>query len=157
VLVAGGGSANPALIVILSTIIGCEVIGTPELGPTAAKGEAGGTTSSALGAAKKARWAWSRAKGAAANLSFEEYEKDVEAKRQRLVHAAMADTGAQMVGLSNSLAGLRLATGSVVNGELSGSTRLVSLAKVEGKEFYYYGSMLQEFERLSVGVSKGVL
>lgn len=144
------------MIVILSTILGCEVVGMPELVPAAETGEAGGTTSSALGAAKKARWVWARAKGGASDVTFEEYERSVEAKREGLVQADAADARAQLVGLNDSLAGLRLATGSAANGEVSGSTRLVSLAKVEGKEFEYYGSMLHEFERLSVGVSKGL-
>lgn len=157
VLIAGGGSANPALVVLLSTILGSEVVGMPELVPAAAGGAVSGTTSSALGAAKKARWAWARAQRASDELTFEQFEARVEAKRVAIIQTPVADAKDHMAGLTDCFASVRLGPPRATNGESGGGTRLVTLARPDVQEFEYYGSMLGEFERLSVGADKGLV
>lgn len=151
-LVAGGGSANPAMLAILGTVMGSEVVGMPDLITGATQGDVGGTTSSALGAAKKARWAWARTQDGTRNISFADYEHEIEATPR----AAGTDPSVELM-LSDHPAAFQLGKTSVVNGGSVGRARLVPLAKPDWQEFEFYGSMLAEFERLSMGVSKGLI
>jgi len=157
VLVTGGGSANPALISVLGTILGAEVVGMAELVPASDEGEPGGTTSSALGAAKKARWTWATTRTPEGAISFEEFEDQVRLKRQGVFGEGGGGPSAESEWLSTVLTGVRLGTDGPGNGEVGPRAELVSLASPDKQLFEYYGTMLHEFERLSIGVRKGLV
>lgn len=159
-LVTGGGSANPGILAVLSSVLGATVLGKAELSPADEHGQGSGTTSSALGAAKKARWAWGRDKMDGGRHTFEEWEAEVEAMRERL---AAAD------GRGRARPGSATPRGRPSQREMDGKeaelrrmsvdegSGLIVLARPEQDQFEYYASLLAEHERLSSAISRGLL